>query len=66
MSQLDIPDMCSHLDRLKRLCDQLEKAQSNEQRYRELAIQIRAETEALNATIERPIPAAGRPQGVQT
>ena len=36
MSKLYIPDICAHLDRLKRLCDRLEKAQSDEQRYREL------------------------------
>ena len=51
MGKLDIPDVCAHLDRLKRLCDRLEKAQSDEQRYRELASQIRAETDALHAMI---------------
>jgi hypothetical protein len=51
MSKLDIPDICAHLDRLKRLCDRLEKAQADEARYRELCSQIRAETEVLHATI---------------
>ena len=51
MSRLDIPDICAHLDRLKRLCDRLEKAQSDEKRYRELAMKIRAETDALHASI---------------
>ena len=51
MSKLDIPDICAHLDRLKRLCDRLEKAQSDDLRYRELCSQIRAETEQLHATI---------------
>ena len=51
MSRLDIPDICAHLDRLKRLCDRLEKAQSDETRYRELTLQIRAETDALHAMI---------------
>jgi hypothetical protein len=58
MSKLDIPDICAHLDRLKRLCDRLEKAQADETRYRELAIQIRAETEVLHATICRYTPPA--------
>ena len=51
MGKLDIPDVCAHLDRLKRLCDRLEKAQGDEQRYRDLAFQIRAETDALHAMI---------------
>ena len=51
MSRLHIPDICAHLDRLKRLCDRLEKAQSDEQRYRELAFEIRMETDALHAMI---------------
>lgn len=54
MSKLYIPDICAHLDRLKDLCDRLEKVQSDEQRYRELASQIRAETEVLHATICHP------------
>lgn len=53
MSKLHIPDICAHLDRLKRLCDRLEKVQSDEQRYREVAFQIRAETDALHAMICR-------------
>jgi hypothetical protein len=61
MAKLDIPDICAHLDRLKRLCDRLEKAQTDEKRYRELAGQIRAETDALHATIcNYPLPVAGR------
>ena len=51
MSRLDMPDVCAHLDRLKRLCDRLENAQSEEKRYGELAIQIRAEMDALHAMI---------------
>ena len=54
MPKLDIPDICAHLDRLKRLCDRLEKAQSDEQRYGELTAQIRAETNALHAMICSP------------
>ena len=61
MSKLHIPDICAHLDRLKRLCDRLEKVQSDEQRYREVAFQIRAETDALHAMIcTYPQPAAPR------
>ena len=58
MSKLDIPDICAHLDRLKRLCDRLEKAQTDETYYRELCGQIRAETETLHATICSYPPAA--------
>jgi len=58
MTKLDVPDICAHLDRLKRLCDRLEKAQSDEQRYSELTAQIRAETDALHAMICRYPPAA--------
>ena len=60
MSKLYIPDICAQLDRLKQLCDRLEKVQSDEQRYRELARQIRAETEVLHATICNPRPATSR------
>lgn len=60
MSRLDIPDICAHLDRLKRLCDRLEEAQSDEKRYRELTIQIRAETDALHVTICHPLSVAAR------
>jgi hypothetical protein len=51
MSKLDVPDICAHLDRLKQLCDRLEAEQADERRYRELAFQIRAETDALHAMI---------------
>ena len=61
MSKLDIPDICAHLDRLKRLCDRLEKAQSDEQRYRQLAMKIRAETDSLHAIIcKQPLHLASR------
>jgi len=60
MSKLYIPDICAQLDRLKHLCDRLEKVQSDEQRYGELARQIRAETEVLHATICSPKPATSR------
>jgi hypothetical protein len=60
MSKLYIPDICAQLDRLKELCDRLEKVQSDERRYGELARQIRAETEALHATICSAPPATSR------
>ena len=60
MSKLYIPDICAQLDRLKRLCDRLEKVQSDEERYGELARQIRVETEVLHATICNPPPATSR------
>jgi hypothetical protein len=61
MAKLHIPDICAHLDRLKQLCDRLEKAQSDEERYGELATQIRAETAALHAMIcTYPPPATRR------
>ena len=61
MSKLHIPDICAHLDRLKRLCDRLEKVQSDEQRYREVAFQIRVETDALHAMIcSYPPPTSSR------
>ena len=65
MSQLDIPDMCAHLDRLKRLCDRLEKAQTDEKRYRELANQIRVEADALHATICKPFSTGALSEGVR-
>ncbi len=58
MPRLDTPDLCAHLDRLKELCDRLEKAQKDERRYRELVRRIRAETDALHATICRLQPQA--------
>jgi hypothetical protein len=60
MSKLHIPDICAHLDRLKRLCDRLEKAQSDEQQYRALAMQIRLETDALHSMICSYPPAQAR------
>lgn len=58
MPNLDTPDLCSHLDRLKVLCDKLEKAQKDERRYRELVRRIRMETDALHASICRFQPSA--------
>ncbi len=65
MPRLDIPDICAHLDRLKRLCDRLEEAQFDEKRYSELARQIRAETDSLHATICDDQAAAARRSSVR-
>ena len=51
MKQLDTPDLCASLDRLKTLCDRLEEAQGDQKRYRELVRRIREETDALRATV---------------
>jgi hypothetical protein len=51
MSELDIPDLCAHLDRLKKLCDRLEKAQADPKLYRRLIAEIRYETDVFQATV---------------
>ncbi len=63
MPKLHMPDMCAHLDRLKQLCDGLEQAQTDGQRYEQLEVQIRTETDALHATIcsHRPLAAPRTP-----
>jgi len=51
MERLVTPDFCARLDRLKFLCDELERAQDDREKYRKLILQIRAETEALQDTV---------------
>jgi ABC-type uncharacterized transport system fused permease/ATPase subunit len=51
MAELEIPDLCAHLDRLKRLCDQLEEAQTDPKHYHQLIADIRYETEAFQAMV---------------
>jgi hypothetical protein len=51
MNELEIPDLCAQLDRLKKLCDRLEAAQTDPQRYQKLIDQIRRETEAFQASV---------------
>ena len=58
MAGLELPDLCAHIDRLTLLCNRLEKAQSDNQRYRELELQIRNETDALHAVISRMRPSS--------
>ena len=50
---LQIPDLCARLDRLKALCDKLEDAQDEPARYRDLINRIHAETEAFREIICR-------------
>ena len=51
MQQLDVPDLCAHLDRLQSLCNRLEGSQNEPMKYEGLVAAIRAEVDALNATI---------------
>ena len=51
MGELDIPDLCAHLDRLKTLCDRLEEAQADPKRYHQLIAEIRNETDAFQAMV---------------
>ena len=44
---LDTPDLCARLDRMKKLCERLEDAQGNRAKYRELVDQIQSEADAL-------------------
>ena len=53
MQQLEIPDLCAHLDRLRSLCDRLESAQGEPAKYEGLVAAIRAEADALTATLCR-------------
>ena len=52
MADLKTPDLCAHLDRMKGLCDQLEAAQSDSTRARDIVARIRIEADALADTIE--------------
>jgi hypothetical protein len=52
MADLKTPDLCAQLDRMKGLCDQLEAAQSDSARAREIVERIRIEADALANTVE--------------
>jgi hypothetical protein len=56
MRQLDTPDLCARLDRMKWLCDRLEEAQDDRDKYRQLVHRIHVETEALHAAICKSLP----------
>ena len=64
MAELDIPDLCAQLDRLKKLCDRLEEAQTDPKRYRQLIAQIRNETEAFQAVVCHVSQKEDRPLGL--
>ena len=51
MTNLNTPDLCAQLDRLKDLCDRLEEAQGDPERYRDLVRRIRVETEAFQQAV---------------
>jgi hypothetical protein len=51
MTNLDTPDLCARLDSLKRLCDRLEAAQDNPERYHDLVRKIRVETEMFQQEV---------------
>lgn len=48
---LQTPDLCSQLDRMKKLCDRLEAAQHDELAYHDLIRVIDAEIAAFRAVI---------------
>ena len=52
MSDLKTPDICAQLDRMKSLCDQLEAAQSDFTRSRDIVKRIRIEADVLADTVE--------------
>jgi hypothetical protein len=52
MADLKTPDLCAHLDRMKGLCDQLEAAQADSTRAREIVRRIRIEADALADTVD--------------
>jgi hypothetical protein len=66
MAELDIPDLCAQLDRLKRLCDRLEEAQADPKQYHRLIAEIRNETEAFQATVCNVSRNEHRPLGLAT
>ena len=66
MAELEIPDLCAHLDRLKTLCDRLEEAQADPKRYHQLIAEIRDETEAFQATVCHVARSEDRPLGLVT
>jgi hypothetical protein len=51
MELLNVPDLCARLDRLRTLCDQLEGAQTEPEKYRTLVARIRVEAEGFTNTV---------------
>ncbi len=54
---LDMPDLCAHLDRMRRLCDRLEDAQDDPIKYREIVRSIQTEVDVFREAICRHEPA---------
>jgi hypothetical protein len=54
VGKLDTPDLCARLDTMKTLCDELERAQDDPERYRRLVDKIRREADALRDTVCDP------------
>ncbi len=48
---LQTPDLCSQLDRMKKLCDRLEAAQHDQHKYHELIRVIDVEIDAFKAVV---------------
>jgi len=44
---LNIPDLCARLDRIKALCGRLEELQDDQMKYRDLVDRIRSETDTF-------------------
>ncbi len=57
MMNLETPDLCVQLDRMRRLCDRLEDAQRDPRRYREIVSSIQLEIDAFRDAICRYEPA---------
>ena len=53
VQNLDTPDLCARLDRMKKLCERLEDAQGNRIKYQELVDQIQSEADALRSFVCR-------------
>jgi hypothetical protein len=50
---LNIPDLCARLDRIKVLCGRLEELQHDQMKYRDLVDRIRSETDIFRHTLEK-------------
>jgi hypothetical protein len=51
MLNLQTPDLCAQLDRMKRLCDRLEAAQHDHRKYDEIVRAIDTEIAAFKAAV---------------
>ena len=63
MLNLQTPDLCSQLDRMKKLCDRLEAAQNDQRKYHELIRAIDMEIATFRAVVcsYQPTGFANRP-----